>query len=81
MNRAKVIYFGNPKVRTLLMQEMIEICYDLPLSIAVFEKNSSCCIKYKMPKEVIKEYNIRRLDAVMKMDEFLNNVVSAVSES
>lgn len=52
MNPAKVIYFGNPRVGTLLMQEKIEICYDLPLRIAIFEKDNSCYLEYKMPSEI-----------------------------
>ncbi|ARM74778.1 DUF302 domain-containing protein [Acidianus manzaensis] len=75
MNKAKVIFFGNPKVGTLLMQEKIEICYDLPLRIAVFEKNNKCFLEYKLPSDFTEEYQIKNVDVIKKMDEFMGNII------
>ena len=37
MNEAQVIYFGNPAIGTVLMQENVFLALELPLRIAVVE--------------------------------------------
>ena len=40
MNESQVIFFGNPKIGTLMMQENIFLTLDLPLRIAVVKDDS-----------------------------------------
>jgi len=70
----KVIFFGNPKAGTILMQVNRKISYDLPLRIAVWKENNEVYIEYKMPSEIAKEYGIIH-DIVEKMDEFINSIL------
>ncbi|BBL45559.1 hypothetical protein MJ1_0396 [Nanobdella aerobiophila] len=58
MNRCVVIYFGNPKAGTLLMKDNIEISYELPLRISIYEDNNKVYLLYKLPSEIGEEYNI-----------------------
>ncbi len=70
----KVIFFGNPRAGTILLQANRKISYDLPLRIAVWKENNEVYLEYKIPSEITKEYGITH-DIVKKMDEFINNVL------
>ena len=78
LDKCKVIYFGNPRVGTLLMQKKIEVSYDLPLRVAIWEKGGEVFIEYKMPSEIAKEYNIEA-DVIKKMDEFMLSVIETLA--
>jgi len=58
--KCKVIYFGNPRVRTLLMQKKIEISYDLPKGCNLGKRREKF-VEYKMPSEITKEYNVEQM--------------------
>jgi len=77
LDKCKVIYFGNPRAGTLLMQKKIEVSYDLPLRVAIWEKGGEVYVEYKMPSEIAKEYNIEA-DIVKKMDEFMSSVIGVL---
>lgn len=62
------------------MEDNIQICYDLPLKIAIFEKDGTIYVEYKIPSELTREYEIRKLDVLKKMDEFMNNIISEIIE-
>jgi len=73
----KVIFFGNPRAGTVLMQINKKISYELPLRIAIWKENNEVYIEFKMPSEIAKEYGITH-DIVKKMDEFMNNVIKGL---
>ncbi|MEM3939522.1 MAG: DUF302 domain-containing protein [Saccharolobus sp.] len=74
-----VIYFGNPRVGTLLMIENREMAYELPLRVVVWEENGNVIIGYKKPSELGKEYGItRNVDILRKMDEFMANIINSI---
>ncbi|BAB66906.1 DUF302 domain-containing protein [Sulfurisphaera tokodaii] len=78
LNKCKVLYFGNPKVGTILMQKKIEISYDLPLRVSIWEKDGETYIAYKLPSEIAKEYSIES-EVLKKMDEFIQTIISSVT--
>ncbi|MFP3400678.1 DUF302 domain-containing protein [Acidianus sp.] len=73
----KVIIFGNPRAGTLLMQEKIEVSIDLPLRIAIWEKDGKTFLGIKMPSE-IREYGITH-EILKKMNEAVNYVISSIT--
>ncbi|BFH72285.1 DUF302 domain-containing protein [Sulfurisphaera javensis] len=77
LNKCKVLYFGNPRVGTLLMQKKIEISLDLPLRLALWEKDGECFVEYKLPSEIAKEYDVES-DVLKKMDEFMLTILSQI---
>jgi uncharacterized protein (DUF302 family) len=74
----KVIIFGNPRAGTLLMQERIEVSLDLPLRIAIWEKDGKTFLGIKMPSEIAREYGITH-EIIKKMDEAVNYVISSIT--
>ncbi|BDC18673.1 DUF302 domain-containing protein [Acidianus sp. HS-5] len=74
----KVIIFGNPKVGTLLMEQNIEVSIDLPLRVAIWEKDGKTFVEARMPSEIAREYGITH-EIIKKMDEAVNYVISSVT--
>ena len=77
LDKSKVIFFGNPKVGGLLMQKKIEISYDLPMRVAIWEKEGEVFVGYRMPSEIAKEYNIEA-DVIKKMDEAVLSIIEVI---
>ncbi|WP_338604851.1 DUF302 domain-containing protein [Sulfolobus tengchongensis] len=78
LDPTKVIYFGNPKVGTLLMFENRSIAYELPLRFLVWFENGITRIGYKRPSEIGREYNIsdNKKEILEKMDKFIEGLLS-----
>lgn len=75
----KVIYFGNPKVGTLLMQANRSISYELPLKIGIWSENGKTFIGYKKPSEIASEYGIPQSEIITKIEKVMEEVVEAAS--
>lgn len=71
-----VIYFGNPKVGTLVMMKNRSIAYELPLRILVWVSNGITMVGYKKPSEIAREYGIEVDEVIKKMDAFMENIIS-----
>ena len=80
LRRAKVLIFGNPGAGSLLMQENIEISYDLPLRVAIWETDdrNGTMVAYRTPGEIAKEHGVTHPIAA-KMDENFANVLDGIS--
>mgnify|MGYP001626240531 FL=1 len=80
LRRAKVFIFGNPRAGSLLMQENIEISYDLPLRVAIWETDdrNGTMVAYRTPGEIAKEHGVTHPIAA-KMDENFANVLDGIS--
>ncbi|MCH4815123.1 MAG: DUF302 domain-containing protein [Saccharolobus sp.] len=71
-----VVYFGNPRVGTLLMLENRHIAYELPLRFLVWSENGVVKIGYRKPSDIGEEYNIRHGELLEKMDKFMEGLLS-----
>lgn len=71
-----VIYFGNPKVGTILMQEVREIAYELPLRVVVWTSSGKTYVGFRKPSEIGKEYGIKNNDILKKMDSLMENILN-----
>ncbi|QGA54322.1 DUF302 domain-containing protein [Sulfolobus sp. E5-1-F] len=71
-----VIYFGNPRVGTLLMLENRHVAYELPLRFLVWSENGIVKIGYRKPSKVGGEYNIRNGELLEKMDKLMESLLS-----
>lgn len=82
MQNTMVMYFGNPKVGTLLMQNNPEISLDLPLKVAIFDENSQTMVTFELPSEYEKKYvlNQKSLEILSKMDSIFEGLSKAVVE-
>ncbi|TRM73064.1 hypothetical protein DJ523_08240 [Sulfolobus sp. E5] len=73
-----VIYFGNPRVGTLLMQINREIAYELPLRILVWESNGVNYVGYKKPSRIAEEYGLSNNEIALKIDAVMENIISSI---
>ncbi|WP_174449279.1 DUF302 domain-containing protein [Conexivisphaera calida] len=80
LRRAKVFIFGNPRAGSLLMQENIEVSYDLPLRIAIWEADdgNGTMVAYRTPGEIAEEHGVTH-PVVAKMDENFAKVLGGIS--
>jgi len=76
--RAKVFIFGNPRAGGLLMQEKIEISYDLPLRVAIWESGDGTRVAFRTPGEIAAEHGVTH-SVVAKMDENFNRVLNEIT--
>ncbi|MEM0289839.1 MAG: DUF302 domain-containing protein [Metallosphaera sp.] len=76
LDPTKVIIFGNPKVGTLLMQERREIAYELPLRIVIWTSSGKTYVGYKRPSELASEFEMRNLEVLKRMDEFMEKITN-----
>ncbi len=73
-----VIYFGNPRVGTLLMKINREIAYELPLRILIWENNGVNYVGYKKPSQTAEEYGLSNNEIALKMDAVMENIISSI---
>lgn len=65
LNRAQVIFFGNPKLGTPLMARSITTALDLPQKILVFEEDGVAYVAYNDPMYLQRRHNILEADPVL----------------
>jgi CubicO group peptidase (beta-lactamase class C family)/uncharacterized protein (DUF302 family) len=76
----KVIIFGDPKVGTKLMIDNQTSSLDLPLRISVSQDQlNRVWVSYHNMDKFAEKYNIRDIETVIKIQNFLQNLVNKVS--
>jgi uncharacterized protein (DUF302 family) len=81
MNEAQVIYFGNPAIGTILMQENVFLALELPLRIAVVEDDVGVVWAVYNQMSVLKErYALRDSEVFTKVDNLLDAVTDLATE-
>lgn len=81
MPGAVVLFFGNPKVGTLLMLDNPEISLELPLRIAVFMEDQEVFVMYRVPTKYAEEFefNDNSMDILSKMDELYDGLTKIIT--
>jgi uncharacterized protein (DUF302 family) len=81
MNKAQVIYFGNPAIGTVLMQENVFLALDLPLRIAVVEDDVGDVWAVYNKMSVLRErYALSDSDILTKVDNLLDAVTDLATK-
>ncbi|MCW4038556.1 MAG: DUF302 domain-containing protein [Candidatus Bathyarchaeota archaeon] len=81
MNEAQVIYFGNPAIGTILMQENVFLALELPLRIAVVEDDvSDVWVVYNKMSELRARYALQDSDIFTKVDNLLDAVTDLATK-
>jgi len=80
LNETKVIYFGNPKLGTKLMQRDPLTALDLPLKVLVYNDGNSTQIVYRDPKEWSENFDLEDCKMVDKMVKALDAITTKASE-
>jgi len=64
MPESRVFIFGNPKAGTVLMQDDIFISFDLPLRIAIVEKDNETYLLHHTTQDYDREYQLNKRDVL-----------------
>jgi uncharacterized protein (DUF302 family) len=81
MNEAQVIYFGNPAIGTVLMQENVFLALELPLRIAVVEDDGGdVWAVYNKMSMLGTQYALQDSEIVTKVDNLLNAVTDLATK-
>jgi uncharacterized protein (DUF302 family) len=80
MNEAQVIYFGNPAIGTVLMQENVLLALDLPLRIAVVEDDGDVWIVYNKMSALRERYTLQNSEILAKVDDLLNAITDLATK-
>lgn len=81
MNEAQVIYFGNPAIGTVLMQENVFLSLELPLKIAVVKDDVGDVWAVYNTTSVLRErYTLPDSDILAKVDTLLNAVTDLATK-
>lgn len=81
MNEAQVIYFGNPAIGTVLMQENVFLALELPLRITVVEDDAGDVWAVYNKTSVLRErYALQDSEVLTKVDNLLDAVTDLATE-
>lgn len=78
---SKVILFGNPKVGTLLMQENINISFDLPLKIVIIQQGYDVIVESTDIKHLSKTYNIKNKEVIQKIETLIETIITRATKN
>jgi len=77
MSPATVLFFGNPKVGTPIMQANPRAALDLPLRVLVWEEHDKVRVGYLSAEALAERYGIQGAEeAFSNMDKALNGLTS-----
>lgn len=81
MNEAQVIYFGNPAIGTVLMQENVFLALELPLRIAVVEDDvGDVWVVFSRMSVLRARYALQDSDIFTKVDNLLDAVTDLATK-
>jgi uncharacterized protein (DUF302 family) len=81
MNEAQVIYFGNPAIGTVLMQENVFLALELPLRIAVVEDDvGDVWVVFNKMNVLRARYALQDSDIFTKVDNLLDAVTDLATK-
>ena len=76
MPASRVLIFGNPAAGTKLMQKDIAMSLDLPLRIAIVDKDGETLILHQTTEDYCREYNVANHPVLNKVEELFAALVS-----
>lgn len=76
---SKVILFGNPKVGTLLMQENINIAFELPLKIAIIQNAQEVIVEATNIQHLAQTYDIENSEAIEKIEALIGSIIQSIA--
>lgn len=79
MPASRVLIFGNPNAGTKLMQADIAISYDLPIRVAIIEKNKQTLCIHPSSESYTADYQVENHPVLEKIDELMAGLMSELS--
>jgi uncharacterized protein (DUF302 family) len=80
LSDTKVIFFGNPKLGTKLMQKDPLVALDLPMKVLVYSENNVTKIVYRDPQKWSKNFKLKDCKMVDKMIKAMDVITTTASE-
>lgn len=78
MPESRVLIFGNPMAGTKLMQQDIMISLDLPLRIAIVDKDGETLIINQTVDDYCRDYQVENHPVLKKIEELFAALVSEI---
>ena len=76
----ELLVFGDPRVGTVLMQRDLEIGYELPLRVLVWDAGGQTRVGFRRPTEVARGYAVAdQTELLGRMDALLEGLVAESS--
>ena len=80
MPASRVLIFGNPIAGTKLMQKDIFMSLDLPLRLALVEKDGQTIFIHQTSEDYCNNYNIENHPVLEKIEGLFSTLISELSE-
>ena len=80
MPASRVLIFGNPVAGTKLMQKDITMSLDLPLRLAIFDKDGETMLLHQTAKDYCKNYQVENHPVLEKIESLFATLVSELSK-
>jgi uncharacterized protein (DUF302 family) len=78
MQESRVLIFGNPLAGTKLMQKDIFMSLDLPIRLAVVEKNNETFLLHQTTADYSKQYQVAGHPVLEKVENLFSILVSDI---
>lgn len=78
MPASRVLIFGNPIAGTKLMQKDIAMSLDLPLRLAIVDKDGETLIVHQTSEDYCRNYQVENHPVLTKVDELFATLVSEI---
>ena len=79
MPYSRVLIFGNPMVGTKLMQKDIFMSYDMPLRLAIVEKDNEILLIHQTSADYINQYQVEGHPVLDKVDSLFSALSSELT--
>jgi uncharacterized protein (DUF302 family) len=79
MPASRVFIFGNPIAGTKLMQQDILMSFDLPLRLAIVEKDEKSMLIHQTPEDYSSSYQVANHPVLKKIEGFFTGLCAELS--
>jgi len=79
MPASRVLIFGNPVAGTKLMQKDITMSYDLPLRIAIVERDGETLVIHQTSEDYSRSYQVQGHPVLEKVEGLFSALVAELS--
>ena len=80
MPASRALIFGNPLAGTRLMQKDITMSLDLPLRLAIFDKDGQTMLLHETTKDYCRNYQVENHPVLEKIESLFATLVSELSK-
>lgn len=80
MPASRLLIFGNPVAGTKLMQKDIAMSLDLPLRLAIFDKDGQTMLLHQTAKDYCQNYQVENHPVLEKIESLFATLVSELSK-